>query len=531
MSDDISALLSDPSHEATIGGSIVAPDLSPHPLQARGTFRLFESDPTRVETTRMCYRLELIAADGRLFDFEGHKVINGRGVANVWHDTTTLFFTVTERAGHQTRARGLLRVSLADLVRLVRTIEVTHTPNARQRAKEVERFLRVFLRVLWRTYADVLALNYDFQPVMEDPPRQLNAPLPEGHDVATQDGAHVRLTRYQGGSEGPVIVAPGFGVTADSYAASTVEENLVERLTKDGYDVWLLDYRASPLLVGDDNPRSAEFSVDDIADYDWPDTVAYVRDQTGAASVQAVVHCVASMSFLMAMTQGLQGVRSAVCSQLTLHAPTNFASRAKAALRAADIFQHVGLRVLNTNAPPTPLNRALDIILHLNPVLKGQRCHNPVCRRIFAIFGPSYRHEQLNEATHRHIHAWFGATSDIALKQLATIVRKGVAVDAAGGDRYLPRLDRVDLPILFLAGEENQEFFPTASALTMRQLREVNRPDLYTRVVLPDYGHMDCFIGRSAATDVFPVIMEHLATFPLATRPGSFVPADGQRVL
>ena len=51
---------------------------------------------------------------------------------------------------------------------------------------------------------------------------------------------------------------------------------------------------------------------------------------TGAPTVQVMAHCVGSMTFLMAMMAGLQGVRSAVSSALTLYPdladwPTAFA--------------------------------------------------------------------------------------------------------------------------------------------------------------------------------------------------------------
>ena len=58
------------------------------------------------------------------------------------------------------------------------------------------------------------------------------------------------------------------------------------------------------------------FTIDDIAQYDWPAAVNFVRSKTGKDSVQVVAHCVGSMSLLMAILGGMTGVRSAICSQL-----------------------------------------------------------------------------------------------------------------------------------------------------------------------------------------------------------------------
>ena len=49
------------------------------------------------------------------------------------------------------------------------------------------------------------------------------------------------------------------------------------------------------------------------------------------------------------------------------------------------------------------------------------------------------------------------------------------------------------------------------AVLVLRQL--ANEPSLYERVVLPGYAHLDALIGRDAATDVFPVLSDHLDRF------------------
>src|SRR3954453_21460295 len=121
---------------------------------------------------------------------------------------------------------------------------------------------------------------------MESPTavRTLDLPRAEVHDVTTSDGTEVRLTRYRMGSKGPLVMAPGYGNAARAFAVDTVPKNFVEYLGEHGYDVWLLDYRASP-----DLPSSwTQFTVDDIALHDWPAAIGHVREQTGSESVQAL---------------------------------------------------------------------------------------------------------------------------------------------------------------------------------------------------------------------------------------------------
>src|SRR4051812_48110977 len=104
------------------------------------------------------------------------------------------------------------------------------------------------------------------------------------HPVPTSDGTEVRLTRYQMGTKGPLVMAPGYGNAARAFAVDTVEKNWVQYLGEQGYDVWLFDYRASP-----DLPSSwTQFTVDDIALRDWPAAIEAVRQETGSGTGQAV---------------------------------------------------------------------------------------------------------------------------------------------------------------------------------------------------------------------------------------------------
>ena len=48
---------------------------------------------------------------------------------------------------------------------------------------------------------------------------------------------------------------------------------------------------------------------------------------------------------------------------------------------------------------------------------------------------------------------------------------------------------------------------------TFEFLCEKNGPDNYVRRVIPEYAHMDCFIGKNADKDVYPIILEELEKY------------------
>jgi cholesterol oxidase len=329
---------------------------------------------------------------------------------------------------------------------------------------------------------------------------------PEVYDFAASDGVGLRLTRYAGGRKGPVILSPGFGTSGQAFNLDTVDTNLPEYLFAHGYDVWIFDYRASPSL-----PSSAtQFTLDDIAAYDYPAAVKLVREVSQADSVQVMAHCVGSLTFLLAMTRGLEGVRSAVASALTLHPVAPLLNRFKARLRLASVLAATGLSTLTTdvNTDARLVERIYDQLLRFYP--SRDRCLNPFCRRVLFLYGEVYDHNKLNPATHAALPEVFGVANLTTFKQISRVLNTGHAVSADGSEIYLPEAARLRIPIAFLHGENNRLFLPAGSEATFRFLCEANGPKYYVRHVIRNYAHMDCFVGKDANRDIFPIVLAEL---------------------
>lgn len=52
----------------------------------------------------------------------------------------------------------------------------------------------------------------------------------------------------------------------------------------------------------------------------------------------------------------------------------------------------------------------------------------------------------------------------------------------------------------------NACYHPKSTEITFEKLREANG-DLYSRHVIPRYGHIDCIYGKNAVTDVYPLML------------------------
>ena len=158
-----------------------------------------------------------------------------------------------------------------------------------------------------------------------------------------------------------------------------------------------------------------------------------------------------------------------------------------------------------------------------------------MCRWIFAFYGPTHHHGQLNAATHADLGRLFGVADLEALDHIGRMIRTGQSVDRDGNDVYLaPRRAAATSRSCSWPGTRTGSSSPRRRCGRCAGCRTPTDPDLYRRVVLPDYAHLDGFIGRNAAVDVFPHILEHLEATPalnVACADGGAAAARGPRVV
>ncbi len=337
--------------------------------------------------------------------------------------------------------------------------------------------------------------------------RPLRAPEPEEHGLQASDGVPLRLTRYRGGSRGPVLLTHGLGVSAEIFSTDTIATNLVEYLCQHGFDVWLADLRVSVNLPSSAQPCTA----DDVATRDYPAFVATVRRATGARHVDLLVHCFGATTCFMSVLAGLQGVRSIVASQVAAHSIVPWRTRLEAMVAFPTLLRWSGVETVSARPDPDnhPMERVFDGALRFMPLAPAERCTSATCRRITFLCGRLYQHAQLSAETHDALPELFGPSSVAAFEQLAAIVRRGHIIDAAGRDEYIGHIDRLAMPITFIHGALNACYLPESTATTHALLRDANGDGLYERHLVPGYGHIDCIFGKNAATDIYPLMLRH----------------------
>lgn len=330
-------------------------------------------------------------------------------------------------------------------------------------------------------------------------------------EFAALDGFGLNLINVRNPARydrGPVLLVHGAGVRANLFRAP-VETTLVDELIANGYDVWLENWRASIDLT----PNL--WTLDQAAAYDHPAAVQTVCQLTGRNQIKAIIHCQGSTSFMMSAVAGLvPQVETIVSNAVSLHPIVPAWSAFK--LRFAVPL----VRLLKPYFDCQWGNRSPDLIAWLMTSLvrlSHHECDNTVCKMVSFTYGSGFpalwRHENLNNATHEWIRHEFAHVPLTFFRQMARCVARGrlVSYERIPGlpDDYTANPPQTDARFAFFAGDRSRCFLPESQVRTHEYLSQF-RKDFHTLHRLPGYSHLDVFIGKSAAKDIFPLILKEL---------------------
>jgi hypothetical protein len=327
----------------------------------------------------------------------------------------------------------------------------------------------------------------------------------------TADGIRCNLVHVgadRPADRGPVLLVHGAGVRANVFRAP-VQTNLVDALVERGYDVWLENWRAS--IDVEPNP----WTLDRAAVYDHPAAVETVLLATGASELKAIVHCQGSTSFTMSAVAGLvPQVTTIVSNAVSLHPVipswATFKIRYLAPL-VARLTDYVNPRW--GDDAPTPLAKVMAEVVRL----WHRECSNDVCKMVSFTYGSGspalWRHENLDRTTHEWLRTEFGFVPLTFFHQMAACVRAQHMVSIEGlpdlPHSFVGRPPKTDARFALFTGSRNECFLPASQRRSFRYLDGI-RPGYHTLHELPTYSHLDVFMGKNAARDVFPTMLAEL---------------------
>ncbi|MFG2475072.1 alpha/beta hydrolase [Streptomyces fagopyri] len=333
----------------------------------------------------------------------------------------------------------------------------------------------------------------------------------------TGDGVNLALTRVDSGERDrpAVLLLHGHTASADMFLLPETR-NLVDVLLDDGYEPWLLDWRGSRRFPYNETGR--RYTYDDVALYDIPEAVSRVRERVGDRPLFVVAHCIGSLALSLSMTAGLVPGLAGVVSQGVFLTPKLAGRTSLRMTVAGELLRNridhipVDFRKVGLRSKYTPLFALAS---------RGAACPDPTCQILHnSAWGSGaslFVHENLADATHDRLAELLGPAPLWILPHLRRIELARTVVrwhDTDHRYRALPpnALDaaaRIDTPVLLLAGSENGLWLDSQRLCHDVLARRQPQLDVsYTEI--PGYGHLDTFLGRGAALDVFGHILEFL---------------------
>jgi pimeloyl-ACP methyl ester carboxylesterase len=327
----------------------------------------------------------------------------------------------------------------------------------------------------------------------------------------SDDGVNLNLINVRGRKppeKGPVILVHGAGVRASIYRAP-VPVTIVDALIEQGYDVWLENWRGSIAF-----PPNL-WTLDQAALYDHPKAVKTIIAETGAKKIKAIIHCQGSTSFTMSALAGLvPEVTTIISNAVSLHpvVPGWSAFKLQYLLPLVKLFTQYLNPHWGVDAPDLA---AKFITLLVN--MTHHECHNAVCKQVSFTYGSGFpalwSHENLNEETHEWLKEEFGAVPLRFFEQITRCIQQGhlVSVEGLNGlpEDFSKVAPKTDARFAFFTGENNRCFLPASQINTYNYFSRL-RPNYHSLHVLSGYGHLDVFMGKYAARDTFPLIIDEL---------------------
>ncbi|WP_228566917.1 alpha/beta fold hydrolase [Nocardia sp. SYP-A9097] len=341
----------------------------------------------------------------------------------------------------------------------------------------------------------------------------------EQESLPVADGVVLTLRRVRatsGREPGPaVLLLHGHTASSDMFLLPEIR-NIAEVLIDNGYEPWLLDWRGSCRLPYNEN--GTRFSYDDVALYDIPAAVAHIRERIGARPLLVVAHCIGALALSMSMTAGLVPGLAGVVAQGVFLTPKMATS--------ARLRMTVGGELLRSRFDHIPSDfRRVGLWSRYTPVFallsRGAGCPDPTCRfvhRAWGMGGTLFEHDHLDPRTHDRLAELLGPIPLWILPHLRQVESEHAVVRWNENDeRYralpenaLDHADRIACPVLLISGSRNGLWLD--SNRLCHEVLALRHPDLPLRYVeVPSYGHLDMFIGRGAAVDVFGHILDFLA--------------------
>ncbi|WP_413295370.1 alpha/beta hydrolase [Bdellovibrio sp. HCB185ZH] len=518
---DLDTFITDPHLQAGAVGTITDFEIE------KGLFNLFvrpEASSDRDTAKEMHYTLFLKDKLGNPWTFFGFKEVIKEDSFEMWSQTTTLYYYIWE--GHSdynpgetknVTGVGILRISVSDFIKQLTTFK-SNAPSAIEEQEAVAKFLNVFAKNLWQSYAPFIFTTTTARWNEHLYPMNTTQGVAMGeknlYPLDTPDGLTISVQRFKvTESKNVVLLLHGLTTSTDMFIMPE-HQNFVNYLHSNGFtDVWSLDWRGSGRFTYNLGPH--RYNLDDIAKNDIPTAVEYIRQQCGAdTKIHVVCHCVGSISFMASLAAGhVKGISSIVSNSVSLTPKVRWQAFIKM-LFGPELLEYVfGYAYVSPRMAYFPGPGFGKWLYWMERGIRHE-CKEPACHLVSFMWGwgypAAYVHRNIHPTTHRRLVDLFGGTSFHYYRHIRKMLFAKASVSFDKSKNYLEECQKQDMPpTLFISGAENN-IFPGSNKMTYEALKKGKNGAAVEYLEVPGYGHQDTFMGQYAHIEVFPKILAFL---------------------
>jgi len=489
---------------------------SPFMVQ-RGAFHLFTADQEATGTRNLSYDFDMTSVDGTQYHFHGFKVVDSSCALSpwsFWKAASTLYVTISLADDHtQVLGRGIMNIGVGDFLSEIFTLKPSGK-NFWARLHSTASFMGYFAR---QSASLFLAPLTPQQYPINSYTGYINNTAPDDTiKIVASDGVqtllHVFEPRNRNIETKNLFMIPGASVDQQIYSLPTIQVNAINYFTRAGYRVFVTVHRICQLMVAQDNWTTFDARLDIKACLEW------IRKEQGEEPIYTISHCMGAVAFSSGLLDGTipaKWILGITSSQVFCHPIWSTANMAKVLVGPVPINKLWGWFAggwfsCSSGQNDSYFQRLLNQALRFLPDSREEICNNNSCHRTSLIFGRCWNHRNLNEATHRQINRFFGGVNMTLLRLLMQAGYRGCVTSNAPlfndltKDHHLRRLRGI--PIMLFSGSDNQVLTPESTDKTYTILRDMFGTKGYERHVVQGYGHLDCWMGRKAYVDVFPMV-------------------------
>lgn len=304
----------------------------------------------------------------------------------------------------------------------------------------------------------------------------------------------------------PVVLVHGAGVRGNIFNPPS-EDNIISMLAREGYDVWLENWRGSIEL------EPNHWDLDQVGLNDHPAAIKKIVEITGKKEMKAIIHCQGSTSFMISAALGLvPEVKTIISNAVSLHPVVPKYSEIK-----LDFYLPV-VKVIYPYLNPAWGLHAPDFkskLLRFLVAASHWEKDTLVGKFVSFTYGAGWPAlwllENLDKKTMDWIQHEFAEVPVTFFNHIRKCVHKGVLVpkNPEKSSTYLDTKPKTDARIVLFGGAKNLCFLPDSQRNTFSYLESIN-PGFHKLHILENYSHLDVFLGKNAHKDVFPIMINEL---------------------